>query len=219
MTEHERIEELRRRVQQDQSSIAFAQLAEALRRAGQVQEAIDICRAGLAFHPDYLSAHVTLGRALIEAGDSDAAQVELTRVLAAASENLAAMKGLAEIHQQRGELREALDLYRRALELAPHDPDLELAVSQLETDLHPSNRTLDAGTGGSQGTAVLEPVAVKADLSAEPAWPPMASVEASPATPGDAPEEVHQPAPVASLQAEALERWLDAILADRERQS
>ena len=64
MPEHPRIEDLRRRVQKDPASIAFAQLAEEYRRAGQYQEAVEVCRAGLAIHPGYLSARVTLGRAL-----------------------------------------------------------------------------------------------------------------------------------------------------------
>ena len=54
--------------------MAFAQLAEECRRAGANDEAVGICRAGLAHHPDYLSARVTLGRALIELGRLDEAQ-------------------------------------------------------------------------------------------------------------------------------------------------
>ena len=60
MADSPRIEDLRRRIQKDPASIAFAQLAEEYRRAGQYAEAIDVCRAGLALHPGYLSARVTL---------------------------------------------------------------------------------------------------------------------------------------------------------------
>jgi len=56
MADSQRIEDLRRRVQKDPASIAFAQLAEECRRAGQHQESVDVCRAGLAIHPAYLSA-------------------------------------------------------------------------------------------------------------------------------------------------------------------
>ena len=138
MAEHPRIEELRRRVQRDKASIAFAQLAEEYRRAGRFEEAIETCRTGLAHHPGYLSAHVTLGRALIEVGELQQAQDELKRVLDAAPENLAALKGLADIHYRRGEQHEALAHYRRALEFAPHDPDLEHLVSQIARDLEPA---------------------------------------------------------------------------------
>ncbi len=127
-----RISELRRRVQTDPSSIAFAQLGEELRRAGANEEAIDVCQSGLARHPGYLSARVTLGRALLELGQLDDAHVELAVVVASAGDNLAAIRGLAEIHQRRGELADALIFYRRALELARHDPELEETVERME---------------------------------------------------------------------------------------
>ena len=126
-----RILELRRRVQADPASIAFAQLAEECRRAGSPDEAIGICRAGLAHHPGYLSARVTLGRALIEVGRLNDAAVALTTVVEAAPTNLPAIRGLAEIHQQRGEMPQALAFYRRALQLAQFDPDLEDSVERL----------------------------------------------------------------------------------------
>jgi tetratricopeptide (TPR) repeat protein len=96
------IDELRRRVEQDPASIAFAQLGEELRRAGRFQEAVETCRAGLAIHPDYLSARVTLGRALVELDRIDEAREELERVLRPLPENQAARRGLAEIDRRRG---------------------------------------------------------------------------------------------------------------------
>jgi len=98
-----RIEELRRRVQKDPASIAFAQLAEEHRRAGEYQDAIHMCRAGLGRYPGYLSARVTLGRALIEVGELDDAQRELEQVLRTAPDNLAAVRALADIRQRRQE--------------------------------------------------------------------------------------------------------------------
>ena len=103
VTESPRIDELRRRVQKDPTSIAFAQLAEEYRRVGGYQEAVDVCRAGLARHPTYLSARVTLARALMELARYDEAQAELDVVLDLAPDNLAAIRALAEIHQRRGE--------------------------------------------------------------------------------------------------------------------
>ncbi len=102
MAENPRIEELRRRVQMDPASIAFAALAEEFRRQGRHEEAIETCRAGLQRHPSYLSARVTLGRALIETGDYEAAREELETVLRSAPENLAAIRGLAQIHERLG---------------------------------------------------------------------------------------------------------------------
>jgi len=137
LVDNPRIDDLRRRVQRDPASIAFAQLAEECRRAGEYQESIDVCRAGLALHPGYLSARVTLGRALIEVDQLDEAQAELEVVLASASENLAAIRGLAEIFHRRGALADALKQYRVALTLARNDPDLERTVAELSRAIEP----------------------------------------------------------------------------------
>jgi len=133
-----RILDLRRRVQADPASIAFAQLAEEYRRAGAAAEAIDICHAGLAHHPGYLSARVTLGRALLEVGRLDEAAIELTTVVQAAPANLPAIRGLAEIHQQLGDMAQALAHYQRALQLAQFDPDLEDSVERLSQVVAPA---------------------------------------------------------------------------------
>jgi tetratricopeptide (TPR) repeat protein len=140
MIDNPRIDDLRRRVQKDPASIAFAQLAEEYRRAGQHAEAVEVCRAGLAIHPGYLSARVTLGRALIELGNLDPAREELQTVLGAAPENLSAIRGLAEIHQRRGDLPASLAQYQTALSLAPNDPDLEDTVADLARQIDSSAR-------------------------------------------------------------------------------
>jgi len=106
MPENPRLEELRRRVQADPASIAFAALAEEYRRIGHYEEAIETCRVGLQRHPAYLSARVTLGRALIELGEYGAAREELETVLHSAPENLAAIRGLAQIHDRLGHVAE-----------------------------------------------------------------------------------------------------------------
>ena len=137
MPENPRIEELRRRVQKDPSSIAFAQLGEEYRRAGNFDEAISICRTGLSRHPDYLSARVTLGRALIETNQLEAAETELSHVLGSAPDNLAALRGMADIYHRRAELPKALKFYRRALTLAQNDPELEQTVEDIERALGP----------------------------------------------------------------------------------
>ncbi len=125
MAESARIEELRRRVQRNPASISFAVLAEEYRRAGRFEEAIAICKAGLRRHPAYLSAHVTLGRSLLETGRYDEARAELEHVLRAAPENLAAIRALAEIHRRCGELPESGE-YSVAPAVAPEAAAPEL---------------------------------------------------------------------------------------------
>ena len=102
VSESQRIEELRQRVEKDPSSIAFAQLAEEYRRVGNYEEAVSVCRGGLAQHPAYVSARVTLARALMELAQFDEARAELEAVLDLAPDNLAAIRALADHHQRHG---------------------------------------------------------------------------------------------------------------------
>jgi tetratricopeptide (TPR) repeat protein len=178
VSENPRIEELRRRVQKDPASIAFAQLAEEYRRAGEHAEAAKICRAGLSRHPSYLSARVTLGRALIELGEHEDAQAELQHVLASAPENLAAIRGLAEIHQRRGNLTEALRQYQAALAIAKHDPELEESVHDLTRQLGRPHRDAPPPPSADQIAALEAGASSQASTPAraEPATIPMASL-------------------------------------------
>jgi tetratricopeptide (TPR) repeat protein len=99
-----RIEELRRRLQRDPASIAFAQLAEEYRRIGEHLEAVRVCQAGLDQHPAYLSARVTLGRALLELGRLEEAETEFTRVIESAPDNVVARRALEDIGSRRSRL-------------------------------------------------------------------------------------------------------------------
>ena len=158
MADSSRIEELRRRVQTDPASIAFAALAEEYRRAGRFEEAIETCTAGLTRHPAYVSARVTLGRALLETGRFQDARAELEHVLRAAPENLAAIRGLAEIHHRLRNLPEGSD---------EHPP-----VSDPVPSLEPAAplRLVSAAPGpGEDGTPAPAPAAPPPAAAALPA--------------------------------------------------
>ena len=203
MPENPRIEELRRRVGNDPASIAFAQLAEEYRRAGSYEEAIATCRAGLEIHPGYLSARVTLGRALIEVDNLNAAESELNHVLRTAPENLAAIRGLAEIHHRRGNLGEALGFYQTALNLARHDPDLEQTVDEISRALAPARAPIDNGMTFEQAAA--EFIAALNDLAPATAFVP------------EEPAAVLAETPAPGLPE--LERFLEAIHSYRDRRA
>lgn len=215
MPDNPRIEDLRRRVEKDPASIAFAQLAEEYRRAGLYKESVEVCRAGLALHPGYLSARVTLGRALLELGQFDEAQRELETVLKSAPENLAAIRGVAEIHHRHGALEEALRHYRAALSLARNDPELEETVKDLERKVAPARPPQPAdGLSLEQMQRELT-VRLKAAPPSSGQPPPAVRPPQPPAT------GVARPAPVAEAPdpardraqrtVAALEEFLDAV--------
>lgn len=227
MADQRRIEELEQRLRNDPASIAFAHLGEEYRRAGRIKDAIATCRAGLARHPGYLSARVTLGRALLELGELDAAQHELNEVRRVAPENLAAIRGLAEVHRRRGELSEALEQYRSAFELAQNDPGIDQIVKDLRKQIEPAR--------GAGGPAVLRPhvtpqPAVPAQpapqpgmaertapsaAQAIPAKPRTVSVEPPPAQPRPTPRPDDPETVRTKRIVLLLERWIEGIVADR----
>ena len=156
MADNPRIEELRRRVQADPASIAFAALAEEYRRAGRYKEAIETCRTGLQRHPSYLSARVTLGRSLVQITQFDEAREVLEHVLRSAPENLAAIRALAEIHERQGETPEALEQYRVALHVATQEAEAAAASPQPPTPPLPVSPTVVQAKVTTTGVAALD---------------------------------------------------------------
>ena len=72
--------------------------AEKLRRSGNPQGAIDLCRDALVRFPGHLSARVTLGWALLDLGQLQEAREEFEAVRKCAPDNFAAIRGLAQLH-------------------------------------------------------------------------------------------------------------------------
>lgn len=135
MGETSRLEELKRRVEADPASIAFASLAEEYRRAARFDEAVEASRAGLRFHPTYVSARVTLGRSLMELALYDQAERELHVVARSTPDNLAARRALGDLYWRQGDLVRALEQLRLASGLAPGDGELAEMVRELELDV------------------------------------------------------------------------------------
>ena len=83
-----------------EDTAAFGAIAERFRRAGALEQAVSLCREGLSKFPDHVSARVTLGWSLLDLGKYDEARQELEQVMRRAPDNLAAIRGLAELHDR-----------------------------------------------------------------------------------------------------------------------
>jgi tetratricopeptide (TPR) repeat protein len=119
------------RLEKDPHSRVFAQLADAYRKEGQLDEAVRICRNGLVAHPTYVSARVVLGRALLEQGALEAAEAEFSRVLELTPDHLLALQLLGDICVRRGHTEEARKYYGRARELNPFDRETQDRLAAL----------------------------------------------------------------------------------------
>src|SRR5688500_12398183 len=80
----------------------FTHLAEAYRRAGELDRARAILEEGLRKHAGYASAHVVLGRVLMGLDQTDAAIETFRTVLGLDPHNLIALRSLGDISRAEG---------------------------------------------------------------------------------------------------------------------
>src|SRR3954470_6886467 len=85
-----------KKYQEDPNSRVFAPLAEAYRKAGLIDEAIEIAREGLRVHPGFVGGRVALARALFDKKSYEEVVKELTPVVRDVPDNLVAQRLLAE---------------------------------------------------------------------------------------------------------------------------
>lgn len=94
------IEKLERRYQENPQGLTFAPLAEAYRKSGDPQRAIGVLAPGLELHPDYIPASIVLGRCHLDLKDDTAAEQAFKHVLTLDTENVIALKALADITER-----------------------------------------------------------------------------------------------------------------------
>jgi tetratricopeptide (TPR) repeat protein len=123
------IDKLERLVRENPKGRQFAILADAYRKDGQLDRALEVLTPGLEHHPDYVSARVVLGRVLMALGDKPKAREAFARVIALDPESVIALKALADLAEEQGEATEAL---RWSGQLLAVDPGNEEAIKQTE---------------------------------------------------------------------------------------
>jgi tetratricopeptide (TPR) repeat protein len=191
-----RIEQLEQRLAADPNSRMFVQLAEEYRKAGLLDDAIGVCEEGLKKHPDYLSAQVALGRALLEAESYDRAGEQFEAVLARIPDNILANKFLGETCHRLGRYEEAIQKYQVVQTLAPEDTELEERIQAVRDEL--------AGAGA----AVAVPPAAPAPARGLASPPPVPTQPMVPSVPSPAshnePTIVEPPVPAALKEPEVL---------------
>jgi predicted Zn-dependent protease len=122
--------------QEDPSSRIFAPLAESYRKAGLVDEAIEIARDGLKIHPNFIAGRVSLARALFDKKLYQEVVSELTSVVEDIPDNLIAQRLLAESFLMLGRVAEALGAYKMLLYFAPQDAETAQLVQELENQAY-----------------------------------------------------------------------------------
>jgi tetratricopeptide (TPR) repeat protein len=125
----QQIQFYQRKYELNPHSRAFAPLADLYRKAGRLEEAIEVLEAGLAEHPRYVSALVILARCHVDAGRPIESGEAFARVLALDPDNLVALKNLAEMALTADDNARGAEFLERVVFLDPTD---ELAATRLE---------------------------------------------------------------------------------------
>jgi tetratricopeptide (TPR) repeat protein len=112
----------------------FAALADAYRKAGEVERALDVVRAGLEKRPNYTSGHIVLGRCLLDQINDPEASQAFERVLELDAENIIALKALSEIADRQGDRRAARQWLERLLDVDPMNDEARSALETIEVE-------------------------------------------------------------------------------------
>jgi predicted regulator of Ras-like GTPase activity (Roadblock/LC7/MglB family) len=125
-------------------------VAEELRRAGRIREAVEILEKGARENPGYVGAHVALGRAYQQFELFPRAILAYQEALKIDRENLVAVRQLAECYTHQGDKVEALKKLKLFRGLKPGEKDVEEQIQRLEAELAATRR---GGTGAFSAPA------------------------------------------------------------------
>jgi len=124
------IDKLEARFRDNPKGRNFAPLADAYRKAGLIDNALDLCQNGLKLHPDYVSAYIVYARCLVDKKDDAAALGVFKQVLGLDGENIIALRGLAELAERNGKYGEEVEWLSRLLNADPMNGDAAEALAR-----------------------------------------------------------------------------------------
>ncbi|HEX9165581.1 MAG TPA: tetratricopeptide repeat protein [Gemmatimonadales bacterium] len=129
------IEKLERRWNENPSGLMFAPLAEAYRKAGNPDRALEILEHGLRVHPDYVPALIVRGRCHLEMNALVEAQAAFDQALTCDPVNPIALRSLAEVYERSGRPREAAERIELLLDVDRGDAEARAALERLRLQL------------------------------------------------------------------------------------
>jgi len=128
------LEKYLKEYQENPRSRVFAPLAEAYRKSGLIDEAMEICKEGLEYHPNFLSGIVALARCYFDKGLYTAAIKELEKVTSEVPDNYLAQKLLALSYSLVGDRNNALKAFKMVLYMNPRDKEAKISIIEIENE-------------------------------------------------------------------------------------
>ena len=186
------IDQLTQKLVSDPKSRVFAQLADAYRKIGMLDEAIETAKRGLEVHPNYGIGHNVLGRCYLEKKMYALASEEFQLTIRSDPQNLVAYKMLATTFEKQGINDEALKYYQMVLDLEPGEIEVAGKIEQLKAAAGVSAVAPEPPQRAPEPFAALpseEPV-----KPARSAAPPDQPIQLEPMAPGAASPAAPEPA-------------------------
>jgi tetratricopeptide (TPR) repeat protein len=124
------IEEYSKKLNSNPESLVFVPLAEAYRKSGMLDEAIETCLKGLQIHPSYMSARMVLGRAYMEKKTYEEAATEFKKVASADVNNIMAHSLLGQNYLLQTKYADAIKEFQKVLALNPDDGNAQQMLAK-----------------------------------------------------------------------------------------
>ena len=151
--------------ERDPEGRAFAPLADAYRRLGDLDQAQELLQDGINRHASFTPGHIVAAWVRRDRGDVEAAGDAFGTALALDEENTEALLGLGEIAVARGQGDVATRHYQKLIELDPGD--LEIVARLREIERLPRAAPMPAMAEAPPAVQAPDPQ----DLGLEPASP------------------------------------------------
>ncbi|MDQ2669605.1 MAG: tetratricopeptide repeat protein [Gemmatimonadota bacterium] len=170
------IEKLERRCAENPHGLTFAPLAEAYRKHGDLDRALEVLRAGREVHPDYIPASIVLGRCHLDRGELPEAERAFAHVLTLDPENVIALKALAELAEREGRTVQAERWLNLLLAVDPSNDEAREQLARVRSGEPVVGETSHADLGQASADEAYEPAGAAAQVE-EPVGYDMAEAD------------------------------------------
>lgn len=123
------------RLKSDPASYCFAPLAEVYLRAGLLDDALAVSRAGVVRYPGYVAGQMALARACHQKGLVDECRCALEAVASAVPDHAEAQRLLARLYAESGQVQAACQALQTLLDFCPGEETARVELESLQRRL------------------------------------------------------------------------------------
>jgi tetratricopeptide (TPR) repeat protein len=146
---------LEKKLKENPQSLVFARLADIYLTEDRIDDAIQICQAGLKGNPSYVTGHFVLAKAYMLQNDMEKAESALKKVLTHDRNFISAHKYLGDLMIKLGWENTAITHYKDILNIDPLESNI-LSILEKLSDEIPEAIDLPSGTSGDSPAPVPE---------------------------------------------------------------